>query len=173
MSRSGLFFLHSSVYLICPPSILFPLSDQVSPVPCHGRHRFSCKRPCGRPLTCGNHTCKRECHLIDGGDQVMSVLGSYLKNDDMNCVLMSWTQPLCLSLWSVLQCDTCEEGCSKPRPPGCPHTCLCPCHPGNCPPCSQMIRQRCHCRITMLYLECTSVFTGCCQAVASMLQKRL
>uniref|UniRef100_H3C756 Nuclear transcription factor, X-box binding-like 1 n=1 Tax=Tetraodon nigroviridis TaxID=99883 RepID=H3C756_TETNG len=114
--------------LPCPPcQVPIPTScfgeHEVSPVSCHGHGRFSCGRPCGRPLTCGNHTCRRECHLVEGGDQ----------------------------------CDTCEEGCSKPRPPGCPHPCLGPCHPGNCPPCSQTLRQRCHCRITVLFLECTKL----------------
>lgn len=41
-----------------------------------------------------------------------------------------------------------------PRPPGCPHPCSLPCHPGACPPCHQMVRQRCHCKITLLYLDC-------------------
>ncbi|XP_039677850.1 NF-X1-type zinc finger protein NFXL1-like [Perca fluviatilis] len=96
---------------------------EVSPVPCHRQGRFSCRRPCGRPLTCGNHTCSVECHLVTGGNK----------------------------------CEVCDEGCSKPRPPGCPHPCSRPCHPGNCPPCSQMIRQRCHCKISMLYVECTKL----------------
>lgn len=50
-------------------------ADQVSPVPCHRRGRFSCKRPCGRPLTCGNHNCSRECHLVTDGDKVTTSLG--------------------------------------------------------------------------------------------------
>lgn len=54
-----------------------------------------------------------------------------------------------------VQCEVCEEGCSKPRPPGCPHTCSRPCHLGDCPTCRQMIRQRCHCKISLLYVECT------------------
>uniref|UniRef100_A0A671W7Z7 Nuclear transcription factor, X-box binding-like 1 n=1 Tax=Sparus aurata TaxID=8175 RepID=A0A671W7Z7_SPAAU len=114
--------------LPCPPcQVAIPTScfgeHEVSPVPCHRRGRFSCKRPCGRPLTCGNHDCSRECHLVTNGNK----------------------------------CEVCEEACSKPRPPGCPHTCPRPCHPGDCPPCSQMIRQRCHCKISLLYIECTSV----------------
>ncbi|XP_070785533.1 NF-X1-type zinc finger protein NFXL1 [Enoplosus armatus] len=112
--------------LPCPPcQVPIPTAcfgeHEVSPVPCHRRGRFSCTRPCGRPLTCGNHTCSRDCHLVTDGQQ----------------------------------CEVCEEGCSKSRPPGCPHTCSRPCHPGNCPSCSQMIRQRCHCKISMLYVECT------------------
>uniref|UniRef100_A0A8C2ZV98 Nuclear transcription factor, X-box binding-like 1 n=1 Tax=Cyclopterus lumpus TaxID=8103 RepID=A0A8C2ZV98_CYCLU len=119
--------------LPCPPcQVPIPTScfgeHEVSAVPCHRRGRFSCQRPCGRPLTCGNHDCSRECHLV---------------TDDPSITLS-------------LQCKVCEEGCSKPRPPGCPHPCSRPCHPGNCPTCSQMIRQRCHCKISLLYVECTS-----------------
>uniref|UniRef100_A0A1A8L692 Nuclear transcription factor, X-box binding-like 1 n=1 Tax=Nothobranchius pienaari TaxID=704102 RepID=A0A1A8L692_9TELE len=55
------------------------------------------------------------------------------------------------------ECEVCEEGCSRPRPPDCPHPCLRPCHPGDCPTCTQMIRQRCHCRISTLYVECTKL----------------
>lgn len=66
---------------------------------------------------------------------------------------MNWIIDLCL------QCEVCDEGCAKRRPAGCPHSCPLPCHPGDCPPCSQMIRQRCHCKISMLYVECTSVQT--------------
>ncbi|XP_023276318.1 NF-X1-type zinc finger protein NFXL1-like, partial [Seriola lalandi dorsalis] len=114
--------------LPCPPcQVPIPTAcfgeHEVSPVPCHRRGRFSCKRPCGRPLTCGNHNCSRECHLVTDGNK----------------------------------CEVCDEGCSKPRPPGCPHSCPRPCHPGNCPSCSQMIRQRCHCKISMLYVECTKL----------------
>uniref|UniRef100_A0A3P8TRS1 Nuclear transcription factor, X-box binding like 1 n=1 Tax=Amphiprion percula TaxID=161767 RepID=A0A3P8TRS1_AMPPE len=111
--------------LPCPPcQVPIPTScfgeHEVSPVPCHRQGRFSCGRPCGRPLTCGNHTCSRECHLVTDGNK----------------------------------CEVCEEGCSKPRPPGCPHPCPRSCHREDCPPCSQMIRQRCHCKISILYVEC-------------------
>ncbi|CAN9509419.1 unnamed protein product [Ophioblennius macclurei] len=111
--------------LPCPPcEEPIPTScfgeHEVSPVPCHRRGRFSCGRPCGRPLTCGNHTCGLECHLVTDGNE----------------------------------CEACEDGCAKPRPPGCPHTCPRPCHPGDCPACSQMIRQRCHCKMSLLYVQC-------------------
>uniref|UniRef100_A0A3B4F7X3 Nuclear transcription factor, X-box binding like 1 n=1 Tax=Pundamilia nyererei TaxID=303518 RepID=A0A3B4F7X3_9CICH len=113
--------------LPCPPcQVPLPTAcfgeHEVSPVPCHRQGRFSCKRPCGRPLTCGNHSCSRECHLVNSNP-----------------------------------CEVCEEDCSKPRPSGCPHSCPRPCHPGACPPCSQMIRQRCHCKISLLYVECTKL----------------
>lgn len=31
---------------------------------------------------------------------------------------------------SGLECEQCEQACSKPRPPGCQHECLRKCHPG-------------------------------------------
>uniref|UniRef100_A0A3P8P1K2 RING-type domain-containing protein n=1 Tax=Astatotilapia calliptera TaxID=8154 RepID=A0A3P8P1K2_ASTCA len=124
--------------LPCPPcQVPLPTAcfgeHEVSPVPCHRQGRFSCKRPCGRPLTCGNHSCSRECHLVN--------------------IILLVASPDLISL----QCEVCEEGCSKPRPSGCPHSCPRPCHPGACPPCSQMIRQRCHCKISLLYVECTKL----------------
>lgn len=132
-----------------------PCAPQVSPVPCHRQGRFPCSRPCGRPLTCGNHSCSRDCHLVTNGNQVATLRSQQMvDNGDVNQVCQ-WDQYLSLSL--SLQCEMCEEGCSKPRPPGCPHTCPRPCHPGNCPPCSQRIRQRCHCKISAIYVECTSV----------------
>uniref|UniRef100_A0A669AZ31 Nuclear transcription factor, X-box binding-like 1 n=1 Tax=Oreochromis niloticus TaxID=8128 RepID=A0A669AZ31_ORENI len=124
--------------LPCPPcQVPIPTAcfgeHEVSPVPCHRQGRFSCKRPCGRPLTCSNHSCSRECHLV-------------------NTILLVASPDLI-----SLQCEVCEESCSKPRPSGCPHSCPRPCHPGACPPCSQMIRQRCHCKISLLYVECTKL----------------
>uniref|UniRef100_A0A8C5S8H4 NF-X1-type domain-containing protein n=1 Tax=Laticauda laticaudata TaxID=8630 RepID=A0A8C5S8H4_LATLA len=55
------------------------------------------------------------------------------------------------------ECSQCEEGCSKPRPAGCSHACPLPCHPGECPPCAQMIRIKCHCKLTSLYIECIKI----------------
>uniref|UniRef100_A0ACB8E755 NF-X1-type zinc finger protein nfxl1 n=1 Tax=Sphaerodactylus townsendi TaxID=933632 RepID=A0ACB8E755_9SAUR len=55
------------------------------------------------------------------------------------------------------ECSQCEEECSKPRPPGCPHSCPLPCHPGECPTCAQMIRMKCHCKLTSLYIECIKI----------------
>ncbi|XP_067117921.1 NF-X1-type zinc finger protein NFXL1 [Osmerus mordax] len=53
----------------CPPCII-PIpracrgKHEVTPVPCHQRGAFSCQRPCGRTLTCSNHSCTRECHVV-------------------------------------------------------------------------------------------------------------
>ncbi|XP_028973610.1 NF-X1-type zinc finger protein NFXL1 [Esox lucius] len=128
--------------LPCPPCMVpIPTAclgeHEVSPVPCHQRGPFSCQRVCGRPLTCGNHSCSKECHRVT---TAKLQVGS--------------------------ECELCEEGCVKPRPPACPHLCPLPCHPGPCPPCQQMIRQRCHCKISLLYIECLK-FSSAPDAVKS------
>uniref|UniRef100_A0A8B9J9T0 Nuclear transcription factor, X-box binding-like 1 n=1 Tax=Astyanax mexicanus TaxID=7994 RepID=A0A8B9J9T0_ASTMX len=119
--------------LPCPPcQVPIPTyvdTHCVSPIPCHTRGPFSCGRPCGRALTCSNHSCSLMCHSVT-------------------------PDPKREKTEAGKECEQCEEGCSKPRPPGCPHPCSLPCHRGDCPPCTQMIRQRCHCKITNLYIEC-------------------
>ena len=53
-------------------------------------------------------------------------------------------------------CSQCEEACEKARPEGCSHKCpLLKCHPGDCPPCSQMIRMRCHCQNMVQHIDCS------------------
>ncbi|XP_043918359.1 NF-X1-type zinc finger protein NFXL1 [Protopterus annectens] len=139
--------------LPCPPCLV-PLpveclgKHEVFALPCHRVGPYSCGRPCGRLLSCGNHTCMKECHsvtTVDGEDKKQK---------------------------AGKECSICEEGCSKPRPPGCPHSCTLPCHPGECPPCGQMIRVKCHCKIATLYIECvkfsaadsdTKKFLGSCK----------
>lgn len=108
----------------------------VSPLPCHAVGPYSCKRVCGRALDCQNHTCMKECHKVTEIDA---------------CIGKNKAGPECLQ---------CEEGCSKSRPLGCPHPCVLPCHPGECPPCVQMLRIKCHCKITSLYVECRKITTA-------------
>ncbi|XP_053110346.1 NF-X1-type zinc finger protein NFXL1 isoform X1 [Hemicordylus capensis] len=124
--------------LPCPPCQV-PIPTQclgkheVSPLPCHAARPYSCKRFCGRLLSCQNHTCMKECHKVTE------------TNDDKD---VRKAGP---------ECSQCEEECSKPRPPGCPHSCILPCHPGECSPCAQMIRMKCHCKLTSLYIECLKI----------------
>lgn len=101
---------------------------EVSSLQCHAAGPFSCKRPCGRLLPCGNHTCAKECHKVTEDNGNKQKCGP--------------------------ECFMCEKGCSKPRPPGCPHLCNLPCHPGDCPKCVQMIKTKCHCKISILYIDC-------------------
>ncbi|XP_029444066.1 NF-X1-type zinc finger protein NFXL1 [Rhinatrema bivittatum] len=127
--------------LPCPPcQVPIPMEclgkHKVSPIPCHSVGPFSCGRPCGRLLDCSNHSCVRECHEVT---ETSSNLGK------IKC---------------GPECSACEEMCSRPRPSGCPHPCILACHPGECPPCVQMIRIKCHCKITNLYIECTKITTA-------------
>ncbi|KAL0970526.1 hypothetical protein UPYG_G00243260 [Umbra pygmaea] len=131
--------------LPCPPCLVpIPTAclgeHEVSPVPCHRKGPFSCKRLCGRTLTCGNHSCRKECHYVTATTKLQ--VGP--------------------------ECEVCEEGCVKPRPMDCPHPCALPCHPGSCPPCQQMIRQRCHCKISLMYIDCLK-FSSCSDPEKSVL----
>ena len=48
--------------------IFFFLNFKVSPLPCHAVGPYSCKRVCGRTLTCQNHVCMKECHKVTETD---------------------------------------------------------------------------------------------------------
>ncbi|XP_018594135.2 NF-X1-type zinc finger protein NFXL1 [Scleropages formosus] len=127
--------------LPCPPCQV-PIDTaclgehEVSPLPCHSCGPFSCGRPCGRLLACGNHRCNRECH---------SVTPTCATDDKQQ---------------AGKECQRCEESCGRPRPQGCPHPCPLPCHPGACPQCKQMVRVKCHCKIATLFIECLKLTTA-------------
>ncbi|XP_052077440.1 NF-X1-type zinc finger protein NFXL1-like isoform X1 [Mytilus californianus] len=120
----------------CPPCRV-PI-----PIQCLGLHEtgnfacsdvrpYSCGRPCDRLLACGNHTCQLLCHQVTGAKE------NGKAGDN---------------------CSPCDEGCDKPRPEGCTHKCpLLKCHPGDCSPCTQMIRMRCHCQIMVQHLDCNKL----------------
>lgn len=100
---------------------------EVANWPCYIAKPSSCERPCERILLCGNHTCTFPCHLVvDAQNKIQAG-----KN-----------------------CEVCEEACLKERPEGCKHPCPKPCHPGNCLPCKNMVRIKCHCGLNQLYVTC-------------------
>ncbi|XP_020629848.1 NF-X1-type zinc finger protein NFXL1-like [Orbicella faveolata] len=102
----------------------------ISSLPCSSAKPFSCARACGRQLSCGNHTCQLECHVVTGA------------SDNQQ---------------AGKECQVCEEPCSKPRPEGCKHDCPLPCHPGDCPSCKQMVKLPCHCRLMLVYVSCSEL----------------
>ncbi|XP_071087920.1 NF-X1-type zinc finger protein NFXL1-like [Haliotis cracherodii] len=116
----------------CPPcQVPIPTEcmgkHEVSNIPCAEVAPYSCARPCDRQLGCGNHTCSILCHIVTGSvDQHTSG-----KN-----------------------CETCESPCEKGRPRGCKHPCRLPCHPQDCPPCTSMVRMRCHCNAVVKHIPC-------------------
>ena len=87
----------------------------------------SCGRSCGRTLLCGNHYCERDCHRVKNAPDTVQ---------------------------AGTNCRKCESECLKPRPEGCNHACLRPCHPDLCAPCGQMMKIWCNCGITQLYVKC-------------------
>ncbi|XP_071786319.1 NF-X1-type zinc finger protein NFXL1-like [Asterias amurensis] len=116
----------------CPPcQVPIPTmcvgKHEMQDVPCALIGPFSCKKQCGRMLACTNHHCTLECHLVTGAADD-SMFGK--------------------------ECEPCDKECSKPRPKGCVHSCIRPCHTGSCPACKKSIRQRCHCKIMMLHIDC-------------------
>lgn len=76
---------------------------QTSKFGCADARPYSCDKPCGRLLACGNHTCQLQCHVVTGAA------------DDSS---------------AGENCQTCEVGCERVRPGGCSHACLSPCHKG-------------------------------------------
>uniref|UniRef100_T1IPI9 NF-X1-type domain-containing protein n=1 Tax=Strigamia maritima TaxID=126957 RepID=T1IPI9_STRMM len=100
---------------------------------CFEAKPFSCSRKCGRKLICANHSCSLVCH------QVLDATNDRLAGSN---------------------CEVCDKSCSKPRPIGCPHACLCPCHPDECSSCKQMIKLRCHCQLNIIFVECHKLSTA-------------
>ncbi len=62
----------------CPPCV-HPVSKyclgehEVLELPCSESHDYSCGQSCHRVLECGNHTCKRGCHLVINSSTTTSV----------------------------------------------------------------------------------------------------
>lgn len=123
------------VALPCPPCIV-PVNmscfgkHEIYSFPCHEAKSFSCARPCGRQLSCGNHTCQFECHVVSDAKD----------NQEAGT-----------------ECQVCENPCSKPRPDGCTHKCSLPCHKGDCPSCKRMVKLQCHCKLMVVYANCSEL----------------
>ncbi|XP_076446589.1 NF-X1-type zinc finger protein NFXL1-like [Babylonia areolata] len=116
----------------CPPcQVPVPVEcmgkHEISQFPCSEVRPHSCGRKCGRGLECGNHTCQLDCHVVHGAPDGMQ---------------------------AGENCQACESACEKARPEGCSHSCLQACHPGACPPCSAMVRMRCHCNAVVKHIPC-------------------
>ncbi|BFZ15022.1 hypothetical protein BsWGS_18061 [Bradybaena similaris] len=116
----------------CPPcQVPIPMrclgGHETSEIPCFRVKPYACGRKCGRRLACGNHTCELQCHTVTDALDTHS---------------------------AGAECQPCDQGCEVPRPSGCTHPCVRPCHPPPCPPCQMMIRMRCHCQTLVKHIEC-------------------
>ena len=110
---------------------------QTTLVECSQSQARSCHRPCNRPLTCGNHACKLDCHVVETGT----------KDGTTKAPSLHANLP-------ATACEMCERPCERERPLGCTHKCLLSCHHLACPPCSQFIKMRCHCSMVVRHVVC-------------------
>ena len=128
--------------------------------PCHMAIPSSCGRPCGRPLTCTNHTCSKPCHSVSK-DKVWRETFLWIKSTILSCFEFK-KRMVCISLvWSFYlqnNCETCELECAQPRPNGCPHPCKrSTCHAGSCPSCTKLVKRNCYCGLNPQLIRCNEL----------------
>ncbi|XP_002987702.2 NF-X1-type zinc finger protein NFXL2 [Selaginella moellendorffii] len=111
-------------------------------VPCNDESRFSCEKPCGNLLSCGNHFCRDLCHVV--------TISRALSNGTV--VASGGAQ-------QYDSCSSCRLKCTKTRDPPCPHPCEIGCHTGKCPACKVSLKKSCHCGTLVRTLECSAF--GC------------
>ncbi|GAB4819935.1 hypothetical protein N2152v2_006981 [Parachlorella kessleri] len=58
---------------------------------------------------------------------------------------------------SMEPCEACTAPCTQQR---CEHPCQLGCHPGDCPPCRELVTRACHCGKTSLRFECWEAAAG-------------
>lgn len=142
---------------------------------CHEKRIFDCKRPCGNPLACGNHTCQLSCHLvtfhrdhrkIEEDPHDTPTENAFLNYKSLLPVMLSKQEaflgtPTLFKILKYFQgkyketCLPCELPCQKKRKPICKHPCPLPCHPDDCPPCDVLVRKFCHCPLrTLKVMKC-------------------
>ncbi len=110
---------------------------------------WSCGRPCGRMMNCGQHPCPRPCHEGDCGPCQRTSMQLCLCKRNQKHILCAEPQ------WR------CEEKCGKRL--GCEHhLCDIACHSGECPPCPLSEIRHCPCGKTTHKLPCT-LATPCCK----------
>lgn len=108
---------------------------------------FPCNSTCGKKLECGNHHCAeichpypcRECELLPSKVDTCYCGKTTLKKDHRkNCL-----DPI----------PTCQGTCGKLLPCGM-HQCQEKCHSEPCPPCCELVTQKCCCGSTSRNVEC-------------------
>ncbi|GFR59088.1 transcriptional repressor NF-X1 [Elysia marginata] len=120
---------------------------------------FSCEKPCGRTLNCGNHLCEELCHpgecapcsLSPSNLQFCACGKTEIK------LLKSPERQSCLD-----PIPTCTQICNKPMACGSalqPHLCDRPCHNGECGPCKKETTLRCKCGATEKKMPCEVAVT--------------
>ncbi|RUS75090.1 hypothetical protein EGW08_017144 [Elysia chlorotica] len=120
---------------------------------------FSCEKPCGRLLGCGNHVCEELCHpgecapcsLSPSNLQFCSCGKTDIKDLDI------LERKTCLD-----PVPTCQKVCNKPMACGSalqPHLCERTCHYGECGPCNKETTLKCECGTTEKKMPCEEAVT--------------
>lgn len=122
----------------------------------HEKKTYSCGKPCGKDLACGNHKCKDCCHSGDcrpcksSPEQATSC-----PCGKMPIVLEQRKScldpiPLCNGICNkTLRCGKAAH----------PHHCTNKCHHGNCPPCNKQTAVKCRCGHMDQMIKCRQLST--------------
>ncbi|CAG5121642.1 unnamed protein product [Candidula unifasciata] len=120
---------------------------------------FSCEKPCGKELACGNHVCEELCHPGDCAS--CPLMPGNLKT--CSCGKTTLTELDVPERHSCLDpVPTCKQMCNKAMSCGSPtnpHLCDKTCHAGECGPCSKETILKCLCGATEKKMPCEVAVT--------------
>ncbi|XP_054741461.1 protein shuttle craft [Anastrepha obliqua] len=122
----------------------------------HDKHAYSCGKPCGKDLACGNHKCKDCCH--PGECRTCKLSPEMVTSCPCGKMpIVAGQRKSCLD--PILVCEgVCGKTlrCGKPAHP---HHCTSKCHLGNCPPCNKQTAVKCRCGHMDQLIKCRQLST--------------
>ncbi|XP_036320892.1 protein shuttle craft isoform X1 [Rhagoletis pomonella] len=122
----------------------------------HDKHSYSCGKPCGKDLACGNHKCKDCCH--PGECRTCKLSPEVVTSCPCGKMpIVVGQRQSCLDSIPV-----CEGVCGKTLrcgKPAHPHHCTSKCHLGNCPPCNKQTAVKCRCGHMDQLIKCRQLST--------------
>ncbi|XP_037832548.1 NF-X1-type zinc finger protein NFXL1 [Kryptolebias marmoratus] len=143
--------------LLCHPGPCPPCPKMVSvsclcgkakPLPRRCSNKaWACQQPCGKLLSCRQHTCSQPCHTDCSPCPRVSVQSCV-------CARQKAERPCASPCW------TCQQVCGALLTCG-NHTCEVVCHDGVCPLCPRSVSRSCPCGKTKSSLPCTEEVLPC------------
>ncbi|XP_067621719.1 protein shuttle craft-like isoform X2 [Eurosta solidaginis] len=122
----------------------------------HEKRTYSCGKPCGKDLTCGNHKCRDCCH--PGECRTCKLSPEEVTSCPCGKMpIVAGQRKSCLDPIPV-----CEGVCGKTLrcgKPAHPHHCTSKCHLGNCPPCNKQTAVKCRCGHMDQLIKCRQLST--------------
>lgn len=122
----------------------------------HEKKTYSCGKPCGKDLACGNHKCKDCCHSGECRPcKTSPEQATSCPCGKMPIVLEQRKScldpiPLCNGICNkTLRCGKAAH----------PHHCTSKCHLGNCPPCNKQTAVKCRCGHMDQMIKCRQLST--------------